>query len=158
MFGKSLSEYVAFQRRFLVAIAVVGTARLLLSLAGVPDAITSWLSMQAVWLAGFVYYSVAVHTKGFGHQRHILPLLFSQTVLVQAIAILGIAIAMITGHDNVYTAHVRGGFEGRSWGHAGGHLIGIPVFPVVFWLLSWPLYALTRRLAPRDDQPAPRLA
>jgi hypothetical protein len=158
MFGKSLSEYLAFQKWFLVAMAVVGTARLLLSLAGVSDAVTSWLSMQAIWLGGFVYYAVAVHTKDFGRYKHILPLLFNQTVLYHAIAILGITIAMFTGQDNVYTAHVKGGFAGRSWGHAGGHLIGVPVFPLVFWLLSWPLFALTRRLTRRDAQTAPRLA
>lgn len=154
MFGKTLSEYLAFQKWFLVAIAAVGSARLLLSLAGMGDSATSWLSMQAVWFGGFFSYPVAVHTKGFGRHRHILPLLFNQTVLVQVIAILGIAVAMLTGHDNVFTAHVKGGFEGRSWGHAGGHVIGTLVFPPLFWLLSWPLFAITRRLAPRDEHPA----
>lgn len=158
MFGKTLSEFLAFQKWFLVAIAAVGAVRLLLSLAGVADSTTSWLSMQALWLGGFFYYSVAVHTKGFGGHKHILLLLFNQTVLVQVIAILGIAIAMVTGHGNVFTAHVKGGFEGRSWGHAGGHVIGTLVFPPLFWLLSWPLFALTRRLAPRDEQPARGLA
>ena len=116
MFGKKLSEYLAFQKWFLAAIAVVGTARLVLSLAGVADSTTRWFSMQAVWLAGFLYYAVAVHTTRFGGYRHILPLLFNQAVLVQAIAILGIAIAMVSGQDNVFIAYVKGGFEGRAGG------------------------------------------
>jgi len=152
--GKKVSGYLSFQKWFLIAIAVVGGARLALSLSGVPDTATGWLSMQVVWLAGFVYYAIAVHAKGFGVYKHIFPLLLNQTVLVQAIAILGIAIAIFTGQDNVFTAqeYTKGGFAGRSWGHAGGHLIGTVVFPVLFWLLSWPILAAARRLAPRAEQ------
>jgi len=154
VFGKTLSEYLAFQKWFLIAIAVVGGARLALSLSGVPDSATGWLSMQVIWLAGVVYYAIAVHAKGFGGHKHVFPMLLSQTILVQGIAILGIAIAIVTGQDNVFTAHeyTKGGFAGRSWGHAGGHLIGTVVFPVLFWLLSWPILAATRRLAPRPEQ------
>jgi len=150
MFGRRFSEYLAFQKWFLVVIAAVGIGRLALSLAGAEDATAGWLSMQAVWLAGFLYYAVAVQTRGFGGFKQIFPLLLNQTVLVQAIAIAGIAIAILSGHDNVFTAaeYTKGGFAPRNWGHAFGHVIGIAVWPLVFWALSWPVFAVARRLSP----------
>jgi hypothetical protein len=47
MFGKGLSQYLAFQKAFLVLTAAVGLARLALSLGGLPDATVAWLSMNA---------------------------------------------------------------------------------------------------------------
>ena len=37
IFGKPLSEYVRFERVFLILIVVVGLARLVASLAGMPN-------------------------------------------------------------------------------------------------------------------------
>jgi len=89
MFGKPVAEYLRFQRAWLILIAVVGLARLGLSLAGLPDHTVMFLSMTvAGWLA-VLYYGMAVHTRGFGTYRHLLPLMLFQVVLVQAIAVLG---------------------------------------------------------------------
>jgi hypothetical protein len=103
MFGKRLSQYLGFQKVILGLLAAVGLARLGLSLAGLPDATVAWLSMNVVAWAGALYYGVAVHTKGFGSYRQILPLAFFQTVLQQGIAVLGILLA-IGGHSNIYAA------------------------------------------------------
>src|SRR5262245_25117594 len=45
VFGKRLSEYVAFQKVILALVALVGITRLGLSLAGVPDGTAKWFSM-----------------------------------------------------------------------------------------------------------------
>jgi hypothetical protein len=66
MFGKRLSQYLAFQWPLLLLTAAVGLARLGLSLAGQPDASVKWLSMNVVLWAAAVYYGVAVHTRAFG--------------------------------------------------------------------------------------------
>jgi multisubunit Na+/H+ antiporter MnhG subunit len=87
VFGKKPSEYVAFQKVFLVLIVAVGILRLVLSLAGVSDATTRWLSMTVVALVGMVYYAITVHTKGFGSYRQLLPLLVIQSVVANLIAI-----------------------------------------------------------------------
>ena len=89
IFGKRLSQYLGFQKVFLALIAVVGLARLGLSLAGLSNTTVTWLSMSAVALAGVLYYGVAVYTKGFGSYKELLPLMFFQALLVTAIAVLG---------------------------------------------------------------------
>ena len=143
MFGKRLSDYLRFQKIPLAVIAAVGLARLGLSLAGLPDSSVAWLSMTvASWIAVF-YYGVAVHTRGFGTYRHLLPLLAIQIVMVQVIAVTGILLA-IAGLPNVYAAPEFSGppfaRSPNQWSHALAHLtIGI-VVPI---LLTWGVASLT---------------
>lgn len=149
MFGKRISEYLDFQKVFLVGIAAVGLLRLGLSLAGVPNTTTRWLAMNAVsWLGAF-YYGVAVHTRGFGSYRQLLPLGLFQTILQQSIAVLGILLA-IAGYSNVYAAP-EFSFGGQSqWAHALAHVtIGIAVPPLILWAVSSLVLWITRKSAPR---------
>jgi hypothetical protein len=55
IFGKRLSEYVAFCRLFLCLILVVGIVRLSLSLGGVQNSTVKWLSITAVMWIGVLY-------------------------------------------------------------------------------------------------------
>ena len=143
MFGKKVSEYLGFQKVWLALIAAVGLARLGLSLAGLPDSTVTFLSITVVgWLA-ILYYGVAVHTRGFGSYRQLLPLLVFQVLLVQAIAVFGILLA-IAGYQNIYAAPEYSGppfaRSANQWSHALAHLtIGI-VAPV---LLGWGVASLT---------------
>lgn len=143
MFGKRLSQYLGFQKGWLALIAVVGLARLGLSLAGLPDRTVVILSITAVGWAAAVYYGVAAHTRGFGSYRHLLPLFVFQVLLVQSIAVLGILLA-IAGYPNIYAAPEFSGppfaRSPNQWEHALAHLtIGI-VAPVLLW---WGVASLT---------------
>jgi hypothetical protein len=136
MFGKRLSEYLGFQKVWLVAIAAVGLARLGLSLAGLPDGVVMFLSITVLGWAAILYYGVAVHTRGFGSYKQLLPLMIFQVVLVQAIAVTGILLA-IAGLPNIYAAPEYSGppfaRSANQWSHALAHLtIGI-VAPVLLW-------------------------
>jgi hypothetical protein len=51
----------------------VGLARLGLSLAGLPNSTTKWLSLTVLTLLGVFYYGVRVHTSGFGSYKQLLP-------------------------------------------------------------------------------------
>jgi hypothetical protein len=153
LFGKRVSEYLGFQKAWLALIAVVGLARLGLSLAGLPDGTVTFLSITVVGWAAVLYYGVAVHTRGFGGYKQLLPLMAFQVVLVQAIAVFGILLA-IGGHPNIYAAPEYSGPPfARSpdqWTHLTAHLtIGL-VAPV---LLGWGVASLalliTRRVARR---------
>jgi hypothetical protein len=149
MFGKKLSEYVAFQKVPLAILAGVGLARLGLSLAGVPDKTVAFLSMNVVTWAAAFYYGVAVHTRGFGSYRHILPLATIQIVVQQAIAVLGILLA-IAGLPNIYAVPEFSFGVTNHWLHLLSHVtIGIIVPPFLLWAVASLVLWITKKVARR---------
>lgn len=158
IFGKSHSEYFGFQRMVLAVVAAVALLRLALSLAGVPDASVKWLSVSWVGLLGIVYYGVRVHTAGFGSYRQLLPLIVIQNAVMQAIIIGGIALAIGTGQDNIYTAPEfsvdirtgQSGVDGKNWLHAGGHaMFGLVLGSLIAWGIASLVLLITKKAAPR---------
>ena len=154
IFGKSLSEYVNFVKVFLVVILVVGILRLALSMAGVPNANVSGLSMSVAVLAGAIYCAVRVPKTGFGSYRHLLPLMVLQSGTANAFAALGILLAIATGQDNVFTApEYSGGGDGKTWSHFGAHLVlGLTLFPLLLWGVSSLVMFITKRMAARSGE------
>ena len=151
IFGKPLSEYVSFAKVILLLIVMVGVARLALSLAGVENAIVKWLSISIVTLIGLVYFSIRVHTSGFGSYKQLLVLIVIQTVLGQAIIIAGIVIAIFTGRDNIFSApEYSGGGDGKTWGHAAAHLIVMILGSLVAWLVGSVILFVTKKAVQRD--------
>jgi hypothetical protein len=151
IFGKKLSEYCRFQQVILWVIGVVGLVKLALSLAGLPNDTTKWLSITALAIAGIVYYGVRVHTSGFGSYKQLVPLIFNQSVLAHGIIAVGIIIAIVTGHDNVFTApEYSGGGDGKTWLHVGAHVVlGMFVGTLVSWLMASIVMWVTKRVARR---------
>ena len=151
VFGKTLSQYLNFQRYILLLILAVGLGRLILSLAGVPNSATKWLSISVVTLLGLIYYAVRVHTTGFGSYKQLLPLSFIQSVVSQAIVIAGIAIAIFTHKDNVFSApEYSGGTDGKTWLHAAAHLIvGLVIGPLAGWLIGSGLLFVVKKVSPQ---------
>ena len=150
IFGKSLSEYIEFQKVILGLIVVVGVIRLALSLAGVSTSTVKWFSVTGVVLIGIVYYGIRVPKTGFGGYKHLLPLCVIQNLLAQVIVIAAIALAIFTGTDNIYSIpEYSGGSDGKTWTHAGAHLViaGIAV-SLVGWLLSSIVMFITKKVAP----------
>ena len=148
VFGKKLSEYIAFQKVFLIVTAVVGILRLVLSLAGVSDDATRWLSMTAVGVVAMVYYAITVHTSGFGSYRQLLPLMVIQSTVAQLIAIVGIVISAATGKANIYTANEYGGTLNPAL-HIGGHVIGgMIVGPLIAWAVASLIMFITKKVNP----------
>jgi hypothetical protein len=140
MFGKPYADYVRFQMPVLIAITVVGLARLALSLAGMPNSVVKYVSITVVALAGVLYYGLRVGPSGFGGYKQLLPLIFNQTVLLNGIAILGIGVAVM-GLPNIYDApEFRGPGGGATTSpavHALAHLfIGNIVGTLLFWGLG----------------------
>lgn len=157
IFGKRFSEYLRFQQVMLGLILVVGLAKLALTLAGMPNSTTKWLSLTVLTLVGLLDYGVRVHTSGFGSYKQMLPLIFNQNVLAQGIVIIGIVIGIVTGHDNVFTApEYSGGGDGKTWLHVGGHVaFGLIVGTLLGWLIASIVMWVTKRVARR---PAPAAA
>lgn len=150
MFGKTLLQYVRFQRMVLGLILVVGLARLVLSLAGVPNSQVKFLSMTVVVAGGVFYYGIRVQTSGFGGYKQLLPLLAIQSVLANSIAILGILLARF-GLPNIFAAPEYGG-RVRTRFHILGHVVvGMIVAPLVGWLIASVTMWVTRKLASRHE-------
>jgi hypothetical protein len=152
IFGKSISEYYQFAKGILVLIVLVGIGRLALSLGGVPISIAKWLSITAVMWIGVLYYSVRVHTNGFGSYKHLLPIFVLQSLVAQAIIIPAIVLAIFTGNDNIYSVpEYSFGADGKTWFHAGAHLLlGTTVAPLVAWLVGCLIMFVTKKLVTRD--------
>jgi hypothetical protein len=148
IFGRRLSDYVAFCRVFLILIFVIGIGRLALSLGGVPNSTARWLSMTAaVWLA-VIYYSVRVHTSGFGSYKQLLPVIALLNLTAQVIAITGIAIAIFTGNNNVFSSpEFAFGSDGKTWTHLLAHVFGgTTIGTLLPWFIGCSFLALTRKL------------
>jgi hypothetical protein len=151
MFGKSVAQYLGFQKVILALIVLAWLVRLTLSLTGVPNATARWISVTAVLLVGVLYYGVAVYKKGFGSYKQLYPLMLFQSVLGEGLVALGVALAILTSRDNIFTApEYSGGGDGKTWFHVGAHLVlGIVVLPLVSWGIGSLVMLVTRKVAPR---------
>src|SRR5262249_27889083 len=145
--GKRLSEYVAFSKVFLVLIPMIGIVRLALSLGGAPNSTARWLSMTVTAWIAVIYYSVRVHTSGFGSYKQLLPVLALLNISAQAIAITGIAIAIFSGNNNVFSSpEFAFGSDGKTWTHLLAHVFfGTTVGTFLPWLIGSGILALTRK-------------
>jgi hypothetical protein len=150
IFGKTASEYVAFSKSFLILIVVVGIVRLALSLGGVPNSTAKWFSITGVALIGVFYFAVRVHTSGFGSYKHLLPIYVLQGIAAQAVIIPAIVLAILTGTDNIFSApEYSGGGDGKTWFHAGAHLVfGTVIGPLVTWLVGCVVMFATKKVVP----------
>ena len=154
IFGKRLSEYVAFSKSFLGLILIVGIARLALSLGGVPNSTAKWLSITAVMWIGVLYYSIRVHTTGFGSYKQLLVICVLQNLVAQAVIISGIVLAIFTGTGNIFSApEYAFGSDGKTWLHLGAHLVvGTTVGSLLPWLIGSGILSATRKLAGSDSK------
>ncbi len=151
MFGKTVAQYLRFQRVILALIVLAWLVRLTLSLAGVPNASAKWISVTAILLAGVLYYGVAVYRKGFGSYKQLYPLMLFQSVVGEGLVALAVALAIVTSRDNIYTApEYSGGGDGKTWLHVVAHLVlGVVILPLVSWAVGSLVMLVTRKVAPR---------
>ena len=151
MFGKSVAQYLGFQKVVLALVVLVWLVRLALSLSGTPIATAKWVSVTVVLLLGIVYYGVAVHTRGFGSYKQLGPLVLFQSLLAEGLVALAIVLAIVTGQDNIYTApEYSNNTDGKNWGHVVAHIVvGAIVLPLVSWGIGSLVLFVTKKVAPR---------
>jgi hypothetical protein len=149
MFGKSFSEYFAFQRVLMIVIVVVGLARLGLSLAGVSDSIVKWFSLTALAVVAIFYCGIQVPRTGFGGYKHLLPLFLMQSSVANLIIAAGIAISVATGSENIFSRpEYSGPMASSQLLHAGAHILdGLIVGPLMGWLIGSIIMFVTKKLS-----------
>lgn len=158
---RSWLDIVRFQRGPLALIAVVWAIRLALSLAGVSDDAARFASISTVALtAAVLYYPWALWRTGFGAFRELYRLCLVQGVFSQVLVAMAIVLAIVTGHDNIFTVPEyyppsAGGSplppDGKNFGHAIAHVVlaGALVLPLATWLLGSVVLWLLRRFGRR---------
>jgi hypothetical protein len=151
MFGKTLAEYLRFQRVILALVVAAFVVRLALSMAGVATRTAAWVSVTVVLIVGVVYYGIAVYRTGFGSYKQLYPLMLIQSVVGEGLVALAIVLAILTSRDNIYTVpEYSGGGDGKTWLHVGAHLfLGIVILPLVSWGVGSLVMLVTRKVAPR---------
>lgn len=152
MFGKKVEEYVRFERWILILIVVVFALRLGLSLAGVSNNKTEWVSINLVLLVGLLYCAIAVQTTGFGTYKHLFILLLFQNSIANWLIGMGIILGIVTGQNNIFTAaeHCAAcGADGLKWTHAFLHIVvGPPLVSLITWLPASTILFVTRKVRP----------
>ena len=157
IFGRSLSEYVSFEKVILILIAAVGIVRLALSLGGVSNSAVKWVSITVMSFIGLIYVSITAYTSGFGSYKQLLPLVFLQAALAHLIIIVGIILAIQTGKDNIYSAseYSPDRTNGKTWGHVIAHLIAGFIFvPLLGWLIGSILMFVTKKMSSQKPSQA----
>ena len=151
MFGKTVTQYLGFQKVILALVVLAWIVRLTLSLTGTPNASAKWISVTAVLLGGVLYYGVTVHTQGFGSYKQLYPLVLFQSLVGEGLVAMAIVLAILTSRDNIYTApEYSGGGDGKNWVHVVAHLVvGAVILPLVSWGISSVVLLVTKKVAPR---------
>ena len=135
MFGKTLSQYVAFQKPILILIAVVFAheARTLDGRRpGVGRQVRERHGRRCV--LGSLYYGWAVGQQGFGSFKQLYGANLVQGVFSQTLIALAIVLAIVLGQDNIYTipefyppsaGNDPMGMppDGKNFGHAIAHIV-----------------------------------
>ena len=103
--------------------------------------------LTVLLLLGLIYYSVRVHTSGFGSYKQLLPVLALTVIVANLIVVLGILLAMGTGKDNIFSApDTPVERTARPGGHVAGHLIVMVVGPLILWGIGSLIMLLTKKL------------
>src|SRR4029453_4623325 len=148
IFGKPLSDYIAFCKPFLILIPLVGIVRLTLSLTGTPNETARWFSMTALGWIAVIYYSIRIHTSGFGSYKELLVICALLNLSTQVISITGILIAT-TGANNIFNAPEFAFGGGSPWLHVAAHVfIGTTVGSLVPWAIGSLILVITRKASP----------
>jgi hypothetical protein len=148
MFGKPVSEYLALQKWWLVALVILGLSRIALSIGGPPSPAVRWgTSTNLLGYAAAVYYGVAGYRRGYLFKQ-LYPLVLFHVIVFHALAILGILLT-IAGYPNLYATPEVTAFPNQWW-HIGAHLtIGMAIAPLFGWALASLAMLVTRAVSPR---------
>jgi hypothetical protein len=158
MFGKPLSEYIAFQKSCLILLAAIWLLRLVFSMAGVPVSGVRYVSVTGILILSSLYYGWAV-PKGIGSYKQLYALNLIQGLFSQTLVALAIVLAIVIGKDNVYTIPefyppsagndpMGMPVDGKNFGHALAHIVvGAILFPLIGWLLSSMVHVFSHKSA-----------
>ena len=101
-----------------------------------------------MWI-GVFYYSIRVRSTGFGSYKHLLPVLFLQSLVAQVFIAGAIILAIVTGTDNIFSVpEYSFGNDGKTWTHVGAHLLlGTTIGTLIPWLLGCVILFIAKKVS-----------
>lgn len=147
IFGKPLREYARFARVGMVLILLMGLARFVVGISGVPyERATHFVSLTITAMVLAVVYGARAAATRFGGYRHLLP-----TVAMLGVAMYGFIVAAILVEG---LGGIHGYFHSPGHGfappgiamrdHIVGQLLAMPVTIGILWVLAAIGFALWR--------------
>lgn len=133
LFGKGLGDYARFARTGMILIVLMGLARFIVGISGVPyERATNLLSITIlIMLLSFVYGQKAA-ASGFGGYRQLLPTVFMLAASMYGFIILAISVEGLLGFHGYFHGQTLAHFAKQAEGfsrthdhfHAPGSLLG----------------------------------
>lgn len=149
---RTLREHLALTAPLLAVIAAVWLLRLVSGMSHGPSWLVRLLSVTGaipltVFLAAFL-----IHVKNFGGYASVILAAFILTAWGQLLIVIGIAAAVVTGTQNVFT---RPEFslpteDPQQLLHMGSHLIAIPLGSLFGAAMGCFMLWLLRKLVPQQ--------
>jgi hypothetical protein len=150
LFGKKPQEYARFARVGIILILLVGLARFIVGVSGVPyERATHLVSLTITTLVLAIVYGARAAATRFGGYRQLLP-----TVVLLALAMYGFIVAaiLVEGLGGIHgyfhaPGHglVPGGISIRD--HIAGQLLAMLFSIGAFWVLAAVGFAVWRSLS-----------
>ena len=151
--GRALREHVQLLAPLFGLIAAVWALRLILSLTGAPVSLVRIFSVTVTSSVSIMLAVVLIHVRRFGGYSSVVASAFLLTSWSQLLIIAAIALAIVTGTGNIFTAPEYSGRTVKPIFHIMGHLTFGIAFGTLFGaamgcLVLW----MIRRITP----PQPR--
>jgi len=150
LFGKKLGEYVRFARVGIVLILLVGVARFIVGVSGVPyERATHLVSLTITTLALAIIYGAHAAATRFGGYSHLLPTVVLLTFAMYGFIIAAIVVEGLGGIHGYFHAPGHGLAPGgiAVWDHVVGQLLAMLFSIGVFWVLAAVGFAALRGLS-----------
>ena len=150
LFGKKLGEYARFARVGIGLILLVGLARFIVGVSGVPyERATHLVSLTITSLVLAIVYGARAAATRFGGYRHLLPTVVLLTLAMYGFIIAAILVEGLGGIHGYFHAPghglVPGGISIRD--HIGGQLLAMLFSIGAFWVLAAVGFAAWRSLS-----------
>ena len=151
--GRTFQEYVRFLAPLLGLIAAVWALRLILSLLGAPVALVRVFSVTVTSSVCILLAVLLIHVRRFGGYYAVIVSVFLLSCLSQLLIIAAIALSIVSGRVNIFTAPEYSGRTLSPFAHILGHLTFGVAFGTLFGaamgcLLLW----IIRRLVPVESR------
>lgn len=148
LFGKRLGDYARFARTGMILIVLMGLARFIVGISGVPyERATHLLSITILTMLVCFIYGQKAAASGFGGYRHLLPTVFMLAAAMYGFIILAIIVEGLSG--------IQGYFHGQTLAALGGqmakmedmHGLNIPRSVLGLSTMNWAAHAAGQLIA-----------